>query len=88
MKASKEFLAKLEPVFSFKMPSKSEKGKYHEIGWFEKDTKFTLNHWYCDCDGFPTAQKNNHYCRHIRIFLNKMKGLTLEEEKYGTKNHK
>ena len=60
MQASKSYLAKLEPVFTFRVPSKSEKGKYHKVSWWEGGK------WECDCVAFSMSKKPKN-CKHIDI---------------------
>lgn len=81
MKVLKQILEKagMLPAFQWKVRSKSEPGTFHNVSWYQKDTKFTFNKWHCDCLGFPTAKKNNHFCKHIRSKNNEFKGLTYEE---------
>jgi len=69
----------LLPVFQWRVASKSEKGKYHIVGWFE-DGRFE-----CSCIGFQTRKKD---CRHLRIIKNHFKGLKYEGEKYKRNKNK
>ena len=61
MQASKSYLAKLEPVFTFRVPSKSEKGKYHKVSWWEGGK------WECDCVAFSMSKQKPKNCKHISL---------------------
>ena len=73
MKASKEWLQNqaLYPLFSWKVPSNSVKGKYYTVGYYEG------NQWICNC--FAGEMKKE--CRHIRRVKNQFKG-KYEKETY------
>ena len=70
------------PVFQWRVASKSEKGKYRIISYYKTNIpKLTVKNWYCNCPGFPTARKNGHFCKHIRIALHQFSGLTIDTDK-------
>ena len=72
MKASKQYLKRFEPDFTWKVPSKSEKGVCHNVSFSE------MYGWKCDC----IAGSMNRECRHKRICFNKINGLTYNGENY------
>jgi hypothetical protein len=76
--------AGLLPVFQWKIPSKSEKGIWHIVSWYEnnefkcleKTDGITKEPCFCEVD----RKKRGRPCRHIRIAINYFKGLDYEEE--------
>lgn len=63
MKASKEFL---KPDFTWKVPGKSQKGKYHEVGFSEKEG------WSCACMYYQIHRQKK-LCNHIKELREKIK---------------
>ena len=59
------------PTYSWKVPSKSNKGSFHLVGYYENDT------WTCDCVGFNTHKK---VCRHIRRKQNEFSNKVIETD--------
>jgi hypothetical protein len=66
MNACHQFLDKFKPDFEWKIASKSQKGQFHTVSYFQKTNK-----WECDCPagGFKAQ------CRHIRVCQNKLQGI-------------
>jgi len=56
-------------IGKWKVPSKSEKGVFHQVVEREDGS------WECDC---PAIKE----CRHIKIIQNSIKGLVYEPENY------
>jgi hypothetical protein len=71
LKNTEQFLREnnLLSVNEWKVPSKSEKGKFHTVGRLS-DGKFT-----CDCP----AGSLNKPCRHKRIIYNQINNITKSE---------
>ena len=63
MKATQKFLDEQRSPFTWKVQSKSELGKFHNVSFNEKTNK-----WECDC----IAGQFKANCRHIRITKHKL----------------
>jgi hypothetical protein len=73
MEKIKQAMTKLtSKTFLFKLPSKSEKGKFHTISESKRGSLI------CDC----TAGKFERECRHKRITSNTLKGLKYNPDEY------
>ena len=61
-KICKQIIDEIKPLYSWKVPSKGEKGKFWTIEW-------SKNRLTCDCPAFTNSGKKK-FCKHIQLLYN------------------